>query len=67
MAISDHPMPFGEVLEAVDRLTPEEQEALAAMIHRRLAERGRKQLAEEIRGRVRSSRRAAADRQRWTN
>jgi hypothetical protein len=49
MAISDHPMPFGEVLEAVDRLTPEEQEALAAIIHRRLAERGRKQLPEEIR------------------
>jgi transposase len=50
MAISDHPMPFGDVLEAVDRLTPEEQETLAAIIHRRLAERGRKQLAEDIRG-----------------
>lgn len=49
VAISDDPMPFGEVLEAVDRLTPDEQETLAAIIHRRLAERGRKQLAEDVR------------------
>jgi 16S rRNA C1402 N4-methylase RsmH len=42
-------MPFGEVLEAVDRLTSEEQEDLAAILQRRLAERGRKRLAEDVR------------------
>jgi TRAP-type C4-dicarboxylate transport system substrate-binding protein len=39
---------FGEVLEAIDRLPPDEQEALLDIVRRRLAERGRKVLAEEI-------------------
>jgi hypothetical protein len=41
-------VPFGDVLEAVERLTPEEQEDLAAILQRRFAERGRKRLAQEI-------------------
>jgi len=48
MAISMNQMPFGEVLEAVDRLTPEEQMDLAAILQRRLAERGRMQLADDV-------------------
>lgn len=43
------PMPFGEVLEAVDQLSPEEQEALVEIVRRRAAERGRKRLAADIR------------------
>ena len=42
-------MPFGEVLEAADRLSHEEQEALIAILHRRLAEAGRQRLVDEIR------------------
>ena len=42
-------MPFGEVPGAVDRLSSEEQEDLAAILQRRLAERGRKRLAEDVR------------------
>jgi len=34
-------MRFGEVLEAADRLSPEEQQALIDILHRRLAEAGR--------------------------
>ncbi|MFI5459865.1 MAG: hypothetical protein ACHRXM_30970 [Isosphaerales bacterium] len=49
MAISMNQMPFGEVLEAVDRLTPEEQMDLAAILQRRLAERGRMHLADDVR------------------
>ena len=41
-------MPFGEVLEAVDRLSPEEQAELATILQRRLSERGRKQLARDV-------------------
>jgi len=40
---------FGEVLEAIDRLPPDEQEALLDIVRRRLAERGRKEIAAEIR------------------
>jgi hypothetical protein len=39
---------FGEVLEAVDRLSVEEQEDLAAIVRRRLVEQRRKQLAQDI-------------------
>lgn len=42
-------MPFRVVLEAVDQLTLEEQETLASILHRRLAERGRKRLVDDIR------------------
>lgn len=41
-------MPFGEVLEAADQLSPEEQEELIAILHRRLAQAGRQQLTAEI-------------------
>ncbi|CAN5912782.1 hypothetical protein BH23PLA1_BH23PLA1_23190 [soil metagenome] len=48
MENSTQPLPFREVLEAADRLSPEEQAELAAILQRRLLERGRKQLAEDI-------------------
>ena len=38
---------FAEVLEAVDQLSSEEQETLLEIVHRRIAERGRKRLAAE--------------------
>ncbi len=41
-------MPFGEVLEVIDQLSLEEQETLIDILHRRMAERGRKQLVAEI-------------------
>lgn len=40
---------FGEVLEAVDKLSPDEQETLLLIVRRRLAEQGRKRLAQDIR------------------
>ena len=43
-------MPFGEVLEAIENLSLEEQETLIDILHRRVAEQGRKKLAYEIRG-----------------
>jgi hypothetical protein len=45
----DRPQPFADVLESVDRLTSEEQEALVAIVQRRLSERGRKRLADDVR------------------
>jgi hypothetical protein len=42
-------MPFGEVLEAADRLAPEDQEALVAILRRRIAERNRRRVADEVR------------------
>jgi len=41
-------MPFGDVLEAIDKLSLEEQETLLDIVQRRIAERGRKQLVAEI-------------------
>ena len=41
-------LPFGEVLEAADKLSQEEQEELVAVLHRRLAQAGRTRLAAEI-------------------
>ena len=41
-------MPFGEVLEVIDQLSLDEQETLIDILHRRLAERGRKQLVAEV-------------------
>ena len=42
-------MPFGDVLEAVDQLSLDEQETLIAILHRRLAQSGRQRLVDEIR------------------
>jgi hypothetical protein len=39
---------FGEVLEAADKLTLEEQESLIDILHRRMIERRRVELAKEI-------------------
>lgn len=41
-------IPFGEVLEAADRLSLEEQQELAAILNRRLAEAARHQVAAEV-------------------
>lgn len=45
----DHVMPFGEVLDAADLLSREEQEELVAVLHRRLAEAARKRLIADVR------------------
>ena len=39
---------FGEVLEAADQLSPDEQEELIAILQRRLAQAARHRLAAEI-------------------
>ena len=41
-------VPFDEVLESADRLSAEDQEALIAILHRRLAEAGRLRLAADV-------------------
>jgi hypothetical protein len=41
-------MSFGEVLEAIDGLSLEEQEALIDIMRHRLAEQNRKRLGEEV-------------------
>jgi hypothetical protein len=41
-------MPFGDVVEAADQLSPEEQQALIDILHRRLAQAGRQRLAAEV-------------------
>ena len=46
--MTTHGMPFGEVLEAADQLLAEEQQALIAILHRRLAETGWRLLAAEV-------------------
>jgi len=43
-----HVLPFGEVLEAADRLSPDEQEELIAVMHRRLAQAARMRIAAEV-------------------
>jgi hypothetical protein len=43
-----HTMPFGEVLEAADQLSADEQATLVSILRRRLAEYGRKQVVEDI-------------------
>ena len=40
---------FGDVLECADRLSLEEQESLVEILHRRLIERRRDELAQDIR------------------
>jgi len=41
-------MPFGDVLEAVEKLSLEEQQALIDVMHRRLIERRREALARDM-------------------
>lgn len=41
--------PFGEVLDAMGKLTPDKQESLLVIVRRRLAEQRRKQLAQDVR------------------
>ena len=41
-------MPFGEVLEAADQLSSDEQQALIAILHRRLSHAGRQQLVTDV-------------------
>ncbi len=41
-------MSFGEVVEAVDQLSPEEQEMLIALVRHRLVERERKRLLADV-------------------
>ena len=43
-----HAIPFGEVLEAADQLTPDEQQELAAILTRRVAEVARHRVAADI-------------------
>ena len=40
---------FGDVLEAADKLSLDEQEALLDVLHRRLVEHRREQIAREVR------------------
>ena len=44
----EHTMLFGEVLEAIEKLSLEDQEALIGILRRRIVGRGRKTLAAEI-------------------
>lgn len=44
----ENTMPFGEVLEAVDKLSLEEQETLIEILHRHLIERRREEIARDI-------------------
>ncbi len=41
-------MPFGDVLEAIDQLSLEDQESLVDIVSRRIADRSRKQLAVDV-------------------
>jgi hypothetical protein len=46
--IMEQSIPFGEVLEAVDRLSPDEQQVLLDIISHRMTELSRKRMALEI-------------------
>ncbi len=41
-------IPFGEILEAIERLSLEEQETLQEILHRRIIERRREEIAQDI-------------------
>lgn len=45
----DHTLSFAEVVEAVDRLSTDEQETLLEIVRRRRAERGRQTVIENVR------------------
>ena len=42
-------MPFGEVIEAADQLSPDEQQSLIDIVHRRLVQAGRQRLVHDVR------------------
>lgn len=44
----NHVLAFGEVLEAADHLSQEEQSELVAILHRRLALAARQRIASEV-------------------
>ena len=50
-------MPFGEVLEAADQLSPEDQQVLIAILHRRLTQAGRQRIVAEVQEARKNSRR----------
>ena len=41
-------LPFGEVLEAADHLSVDEQEELVAILHRRLTQAARQRIAADV-------------------
>ena len=41
-------LPFGEVLEAIDTLSLEDQETLEGILHRRIIERRRTELVQDV-------------------
>lgn len=43
-----HALPFGEVLEAADHLSHEEQAELVGILHRRLVQASRQRLVAEV-------------------
>ena len=49
MSPTSQPTTFADALEAVDRLSAEDQEALVEIVRRRAAERGRSRSAAEAR------------------
>jgi ribosomal protein S4 len=42
-------VPFDEVLDSAEQLSPDDQQALIAILHRRLAQAGRLRLAADVR------------------
>jgi len=46
--VMENSAPFGEVLEAVGKLSLDEQETLLAIVRHRLAEQARKRVAQDI-------------------
>ena len=46
---AQHPPLFAEVLEAIERLSFDEQEAVAEILRRRLADQGRRRIVAEVR------------------
>ena len=47
-SLMNQPLPFAEVLEAVEQLSTEDQESLVEIVRRRVAERGRMQRRAEV-------------------
>ena len=44
----ENTIPFGELLEAADKLSPEEQETMIEIMHRRIIEHRREELFRDI-------------------
>ena len=51
----ENAMSFGDLLEAVAQLSPEDQEALMEVLNRRLAEQRREEIARQIQAAVQDS------------